>query len=528
VSQEQLAKLLADPSISITAADRPAPLVYSNRPIAVLRARVLARAPDDRMAAATRMLDGLVANGTITPVATRDVGGVAVISVHDKDVLMILPADVDPLSGETVHSVAAHAVAQLGIALAEALELRAPARMIRNTMEALAAAVLFGFVLWGLRRAHGYLGGRLTTAAHKRVERLRGRDVVHAVHLLDPLHHVVNAGTLAIAAFCGYEWLTFTLRRFPYTRPWGESLRELLIAETTWVVRGFFAALPGLVTILVIVFLARTVARMATLFFDAIESGRITVPGIYADTAPPTRHLVSAGVWLFALAMSYPYLPGSGSDAFKGVSFFVGLIISLGSSGLVNQAMSGLTMRYSRALRVGDFVRIGEVEGTVMHIGALSIKLKTARREEVTIPHAVLVSYMTTNYSREAEGERVITATSVSIGYDAPWRQVHAMLLQAAARTAGIRTAPAPTVLQTALDDFSVSYTLCVCLEQPQLRVATLAALYANIQDAFNEHGVQIMSPHYETDPRAPKIVPKAQWYAEPAVRTIQPRSKTS
>jgi len=164
----------------------------------------------------------------------------------------------------------------------------------------------------------------------------------------------------------GYEWMSFTLRRFPYTRPWGESLRDSLIAKASWVAHGILAALPGLVTVAVIVVVTRAIARMAALLFDAIESGRITIPGIYPETAQPTRHLVSVGLWLFALAIAYPYLPGSGSDAFKGVSVFAGLMISLGSSGLVNQAMSGLTVRYSRALRLGDFVRIGDdLHGTV-------------------------------------------------------------------------------------------------------------------------------------------------------------------
>jgi len=270
-------------------------------------------------------------------------------------------------------------------------------------------------------------------------------------------------------------------------------------------------------TIVVIVIITRFLLKMSALLFEGVEAGRIAIPGVYPETAQPTRHLVAAGLWVFALAISYPYLPGSSSDAFKGVSVFVGLMISLGSTGLVNQAMGGLTVRYSRALRLGDFVRIGDVEGTVAHIGALSTKLKTPRREEVTIPHAVVVSQMTTNFSRHAEVEGVLTPTSVTIGYDAPWRQVHAMLLQAAARTPGIRPTPPPIVLQTALDDFYVQYTLSVCLQHPHLRVVTLGALHANIQDVFNEHGVQIMSPHYETDPEARKVVPKAQWYPAPA-----------
>jgi small-conductance mechanosensitive channel len=196
---------------------------------------------------------------------------------------------------------------------------------------------------------------------------------------------------------------------------------------------------------------------------------------------------------------------------------FVGLVVSLGSSGIVNQMMSGLTITYSRAVRLGDYVRIGEVEGTITHLGPLSTKVKTPRGEEVTIPNAVVMSDVTVNYSRLADSEGVFIPTTLTIGYDAPWRQIHALLLLAAERTPGIRANPKPVVRQTALQDFYVQYTLLVCLEKPQLRVPTLDTLHANIQDAFNEYGVQIMSPNYEADPEGRKTVPRDQWYAAPA-----------
>ena len=223
-------------------------------------------------------------------------------------------------------------------------------------------------------------------------------------------------------------------------------------------------------------------------------------------------------IWLFALVLAYPYLPGSNSDAFKGVSVFVGLMLSLGSSGIVNQIMSGLTITYSRALRVGDFVRIGDVEGTVTQLGTLSTKVKTPRREEVTIPNAVVMSQVTTNYSRFADAEGVFVPTSLTIGYDTPWRQVQALLLLAAARTAGrARRARAGRAADGA-PGFLRASTRCSSAWRTRSSASpTLDALHANILDAFNEYGVQIMSPNYEADPEARKIVPVDQWYAAPA-----------
>jgi small-conductance mechanosensitive channel len=158
---------------------------------------------------------------------------------------------------------------------------------------------------------------------------------------------------------------------------------------------------------------------------------------------------------------------------------------------------------------VGDFVRVNEIDGTVMQIGALSTKIKTPHGEEVTIPNAVIVSQTVTNYTRHAEADGVFVPTSISIGYDVPWRQVHAMLLEAAKRTPGIRSQPQPVVRQTQLGDFAVTYTLFVSLERPQQRFTVLGAVHANILDVFNEHGVQIMSPSYEADPAEPKVVPR-------------------
>jgi len=220
---------------------------------------------------------------------------------------------------------------------------------------------------------------------------------------------------------------------------------------------------------------------------------------------------------LFAIVMTYPYMPGSQTDAFKGVSVFLGLMITLGSSGLVNHIMSGFMLTYSRAVRMGDFVRIGDVEGTVTHLGVLSVKVRTPFHEDVTIPNAVVVSQTTTDYSRYGDAQGVFTPTSVTIGYDAPWRQVQELLLLAAGRTPGLRREPKPMVLQEALQDFYVKYTLIVCLERQESRPFTLHALHAHIQDLFNEYGVQIMSPNYVLDPAAPKVVPKDHWFATPA-----------
>jgi small-conductance mechanosensitive channel len=237
-----------------------------------------------------------------------------------------------------------------------------------------------------------------------------------------------------------------------------------------------------------------------------VEEGTGTVPGVHPETAGATRRLLVGAVWLVTIAAAYPYLPGSGSEAFKALSLVVGLGLSLGSTGIVAQAMSGLVIIYSRALSRGDCVRIGNTEGVVTEVTLLSTRLLTLQGEEVTIPNTVVVNGAVTNFGRAGRGKGALISARVSIGYDAPWRQVHALLLEAAGKTAGLRAEPAPYVLQRGLDDFYVQYELVATVENPVDRPLVASALHARIQDAFNEAGVQIMSPHFVLQPRAPVL----------------------
>lgn len=497
---------------------RVVPLTYNNRPITELRATVLGHSPEQRVASIRQRLEGLVDQGIVGPVSTQKLEDATLILVGGQLAFGVAPPDVDEVAGETLESKTARATAALQTALQEAVELRTPARLVRAGLEAVAATLLLLLLLWGIRKLDRVAERRLVKLASERLRRVPIGDthVLQASRVLEHMRRLVIFVSLLAAAFVAYSWLAFVLRRFPYTRPWGESMREYFFSTVSHLALGFAHALPGLFTVALIFLIARFFVRLFNALFDGVEHQRFSLPWVYPETAQPTRRLFNGLIWLFALIVAYPYLPGSGTDAFKGVSVFVGLIISPGSSGVVNQIMSSFMITYSRALRLGDYVRVGDVEGTVMHVGMLSTKVKTPRREEVTIPNAVLVSHTTTNFSKFAESEGVYVPTSVTIGYDAPWRQVEALLLMAAERTPGVRREPKPVVFQTALQDFYVQYTLLVSLERPDRRGPVLNTLHANIQDAFSEYGVQIMSPNYEADPTAPKIVPKDRWFDAP------------
>jgi small-conductance mechanosensitive channel len=236
-----------------------------------------------------------------------------------------------------------------------------------------------------------------------------------------------------------------------------------------------------------------------------------------ADLARATQRIFAAVAWVFAVIVAYPFIPGSKTDAFKGISVFLGLVISLGSTGIVNQIMSGLFVVYSKALKTGEWVVVNDTEGEVLDVGLLAAKIRTIEGQEVTIPNSVLVGTSTTNYSRLGFPDGMIISSTITIGYDAPWRQVQALLLRAADRTRNIRKVPEPYVLQRALSDFYVEYTLIARLEDDKLRIESLSDLHSQIQDAFNEFGVQIMSPHYMIQPQTNVIVPRDKWHAAPS-----------
>ena len=323
---------------------------------------------------------------------------------------------------------------------------------------------------------------------------------------------VVRTLGWATAASVLYVWLTFVLGLFPYTRPWGVQCGQFLVDVFRNLGLGVLRSIPNLFVVAVIFLATRLLARVTNAFFNTARA-----EGMDDEVAHATQRLVAILLWVFGLVVAYPYLPGSGTAAFQGVSVFVGLMVSLGATGIVSQILGGLVVVYSRAFGRGDYVKIGEQEGTITEIGALAAKMLTRRKEEITIPHSVVVGSATTNFSRQAKVDGATVATTLTIGYDTPWRQVEALLIGATKQTPAVLQQPAPKVLKLSLSDFYVEYRLLFNIARAEERYVVLSDLHSNILDAFNEHGVQIMSPHFEGQPEGRVFVPKAKWHAAPA-----------
>ncbi len=508
------------------AGPEPAPATLSvwNRPIVVFRAPIRQVSPAQRAAGAAKRIEALLddirpEDVRADPTLMGDLRGV-LLTARGHLLFALLPEDVDPASDETLESVSHLAVDRLRDALRARAEQRRLPVLLAGIALSLGATALFGVALYGIGRAAKRILGRLATMTQAESVHRVGVDLLPFLNTLE--RGLVKLTGWALVVVCAYLWLTFVLHQFPYSRPWGAQLRTFLAASLADLGLRALHATPGLFTVLVIFLAARVFTRAIGALFRAVESDTVALPGLNADTARATRQIATAVVWLFALTVAYPYIPGSETEAFKAIGVFAGLMVTLGSAGWINQVMSGLVVVYSRALRPGELVRSGDIVGLVSEVGLLSTRIVTPRREQITIPNAVLVASTVTNYSRLADAHGAVLSTSITIGYDAPWRQVHSLLVLAAERTAGIRAEPRPYVVQRALSDFYVDYELRVHLDQAEDRFQVLSDLHAQIQDAFNEFGVQIMSPAFESQPDQPVVVPKSHWYAAPAKRPTE------
>ncbi len=513
----------AAPSAS-AAASPVVPIRIGNRTVATLRGALLGYTAQERAAAAEhRLQDAIDRVGAAPPKAgTRVMGPGVAVELDGQGVFMIMPEDVNALLDETPASVAETAARAVERAVSEAREEKQPRALLIAAAQVAAVTILWLLLLRGLYVASHWLGARLSHRVAQRADQMGVTRVteVPRARVYRFTRRVVAALAWVVALFATSTWLSIALESFAWTRPFGEQVQGSLVGLLGFVARSIFDALPGLLLVAMIVALTRFVVGLLRPIFDRVERGTIETGVLNRYTAATTRRLVTAALWLFALAMAYPYLPGSETDAFKGLSVLFGVMVSVGASGVVGQAASGLIILYAHALRPGQYVRVGDSEGTVVEIGMFSTRLRTGLGEDVLVPNNFILANTLKNFSSRSRGNAgFVLDTSVTIGYDAPWRQVEAMLLEAAKRVPAIASSPAPYVIQTELADFYVAYRLVASSNEsvPRQRMEVLNDLHAAIQDVFNENGVQIMSPHYVLDPRAPKVVPKDRWHQAPA-----------
>jgi small-conductance mechanosensitive channel len=419
----------------------------------------------------------------------------------------------------TIRELAATHMARVRDAIVGYRAARSPAALRASALNAATATVvllaaciaLSWFWRWFDRLVTLRLSTRIQTVGIQSFEVMRA----------DRIWSAVRSGLLALRTVIllalVLAYTGFVLAQFPRTRGMSRGMAALALGPLQVIANGFLANIPSLVFITILFFVVRVSLRLIRLFFDAIERRTVTLANFDPEWAQPTYKIVRTLVIAFGLVVAYPYIPGSESAAFRGVSLFIGIVFSLGSSSAISNIIAGYMMTYRRAFKVGDWVKVGGSVGEVIEMRLQVTHLRSTKNEEIVIPNSQILTSEVLNYSSLARTRGLILHTEVGIGYETPWRQVEAMLTQAAKRTPGLVMEPPPFVLQRKLADFAVVYELNVyCSNVPAFQ-QLYSALHRNILDVFNEYGVQIMTPAYERDPLEPKIVRREDWFAAPA-----------
>jgi small-conductance mechanosensitive channel len=396
---------------------------------------------------------------------------------------------------------------------------RTPRALVTKTLYAIVATVIAAGLFFALRKGSRRLDGLVLQRLQKRLQALEAQSAsfLKAQQLAKLLRRLIKVLSVVLLALTLYFYLQFVLGLYPWTRYFATWLFDLIAEPLRTMGEAVLASIPDLVFLVILFYIVRYVLRMIQAFFAGIDNGVIKLASFQQEWAWPTFRIVRLLVLIFAVVVAYPYIPGSASDAFKGISILLGLIISIGSSSIIGNIIAGYSLAYRRPFRIGDRVRINDVIGDVLETRVLVTRPRSIKNEEIVIPNTKILDGEVVNYNTFADQRGLILHTTVGIGYETPWRQVEAMLKLAADRTPGLLKKPAPFVRQKALGDFAVTYEINAYCSEPRHMEQLYSALHRNILDAFNEYGVAIMTPAYERDPEQPKVVPKEQWYAAPA-----------
>lgn len=508
----------AEPRQEPTDRERARTVYIFHQPIVMLQAKFGLTTPEERVLRIRNTLRNFSQQDVreplkIIPVTRYNQPG-RLIVMNGKPVMLLAQADLDEGDDLTLDEAAQRVLTRME-AQRTALRDQYDAGWLALSAGKTAAGLLALFVFWygtwrswrGVRR---FYRGRILE--NRSIIPQSWRRFVGAIETRLYALLMIILGILGL-----YIWLSWSFSLFPWTRVWGASLGDWTMRVLRDIALSIVSAMPGILIVLIIFLITAFILKLLKVLLNQVEAGRLHLPGIHPETVGATRKLISVVVWLFALSAAYPFLPGANSLAFKGISVFFGLMLTLGSAGVMNHAMSGLVLIYSRALRKGDIIRVADNEGLVTEIGMLATKIITRENYVVTVPNAVVVSGKITNLSAQNPDGGVNLTTGVTIGYDTPWRQVHAMLEIAARRAKCIDQSQQSLVRQLSLMDWYIAYELQVKLRAGQSLAEARNELHSNIQDVFNEFNVQIMSPNFVMQPEGAVVVTEDNWYAAPA-----------
>ena len=474
---------------------------FHEEPLFTFQARVGAFTPEARASALLERLEQVERDPfrSLPPLQVSEDGFHSLVTAGD--LILFTVTDEDARLASSDRAALAHV-------RAEAVHSALARHSLLNRLRALGIGLLLmlgiSAVAWmvyrlaalGFRRLHRWASEALVLKAGAlRFQRL---ELLSAEQVQWGLLKALDSFRLFVFAALGYLHLSILFGLFPGTRGWASHLLDVALSPVLSLGKSMLDYLPKLFFLLVIALVSHLLLKLTRLFFDGVQSGKLRFSAFHAEWADPTHKLAKVLIPAFALVLAFPYLPGAGSEAFKGVSLFLGVLFSLGSSGAVTNLVAGVVLTYMRPFQAGDRVQIGDITGDVIERTALVTRLLTIKNVTVSLPNSVVLGSRVENFSAQAQRSGLILHTTVTIGYDVPWRKVHALLIEAATATEGLLADPAPFVLQTSLDDFYASYQINAHTNRPNATARIYAELHAHIQDLFDRAGVELTSPHYQ------------------------------
>jgi small-conductance mechanosensitive channel len=480
------------------------PVMLDGKTLFFIRRGVSSFSAEERANTITRRIERIAQNDSI-PIENLTIEQIPddnslYLSVDQEVILTVTERDAKAYRS-TPEVLAQQALQKIQVAIAQYRQDRKPEQLLKNIIYTVIATFSFLIISFAVIK----ISGKLFPFIRRLIESLTPGIQIGNIEIVSSSKisffwlRVLRMIRLFILFLLTFNYATFVLRLFPWTRVFGESILGYFSRSLELVLSSIGKYLPNAFIIAIIIFVTYYLIRLIKPFFTAIERGNLVIPGFYTDWAKPTYNLLLVIIIALAAIVAFPYLPGFDSPAFRGVSVFLGLLLSLGSTSAIANVIGGIILIYTRAFRIGDHIQVGDVIGDLIEKNFLVIRICTPTNKIITIPNSSLLSSNVINFSISSRelNRNLIIQTTITLGYDLPWRKAHKTLIEAALETDHILKEPAPFVLQTSLDNFYISYQLNAYTNQPNLMVIIYSELHQNIQDKCNEAGIEILSPSY-------------------------------
>jgi len=364
---------------------------------------------------------------------------------------------------------------------------------------AAAIVAIQAFLIWFFWFLFGKLGNKIKAGSGNQIKALTIKKfrILTAKQIVDMILVLIRIAKYLVTLFQLFITVPIVFSLFPATKDLASGIFSYVLEPLKKIVFGVAGYIPNLITIIIILLVTKYVLRALKFFAGQIAKEKLVLPGFYSEWAWPTFNILRVIIYAFTVAIVYPYLPGSESRVFQGVSVFVGIIFSLGSSSAISNVVAGLVITYMRPFKIGDRVKIKEHIGYVVEKTPFIIRIRNIKNENVTFPNITVLNSDIINYNTSGEEEGLILHVTITMGYDVPWRDVYDTLIRAAVKTPHIEENPKPFVLQTGLDDFYANYEINAYTKEINRVMLIYSLLYQNIQDEFKNAGISLNTPHY-------------------------------